>query len=83
LVSIQDISLKLVLALQSLSPIFVGPCATIVVVRLVGFFVLLIPILYWAVDKKVSLNTLLGMLLASFTCLFFRWHGLRVTVTRL
>lgn len=66
---IEEISLQLVLALQSLSPIFDGVSKFIVAIGSFGLIILVIPITYWLVDKKTGLILVMLFVITTFICL--------------
>lgn len=66
---IQEISLRFISMLQSLSPMFDGLCRFIIYAGAVIVFILLIPVLYWTVDKKIAVNAFIALIFTTLICL--------------
>jgi hypothetical protein len=67
---LQEIGLQMSLAIQPDNLIFDELFQAIIAIGAMGLF-LLLPIIYWSVDKKIALGAIQALLLSSFICLVF------------
>lgn len=67
--TLQDISILVIQAFQTLSPVLDDLTKLFSFFGTPGFYILLIPTLYWIVGKRLGATTLLALILSTFICL--------------
>lgn len=65
----QDINIQLLQALQSLSPVLDSLSRFFTFLGTPGFYVLLLPLIYWLVDKRLGKTAFLALILSVFLSL--------------
>jgi membrane-associated phospholipid phosphatase len=63
---LQDLSIAIIQALQTLSPVLDGMTRFFSFIGAPGFYILLVPMLYWTVDKRIGKTALLALALCAF-----------------
>ncbi len=66
---IQGISIQLIQSLQTLSPVLDGLSNFLGSLGSVGFFLLLIPLIYWTVDPRLGKTALAALIISAFLSL--------------
>ena len=64
--TIPDLSIAVIQALQNFSPVLDGLTRFLSAISSPGFYILLVPPVYWALDKKLGKVTLLALLGSPF-----------------